>query len=160
MQLFSADEVFCLFFWSGKSQKNHPQKLLMIGPKLFLMYWPGCPNQPRIDFSCHKYVSRRVCSLICDVNANINLDWDEDSATNEFKHHIILRGSFCQPRTLPSPLSGIATPGAVSSWKRISNSVLLLRNDLKIINWSHPFFWPEFNSCGQWKKSMLIHKNI
>ena len=68
------------------------------------------------------------------VDAYINLDWDEDSATNEFKHHIILRGSFCQPRTLPSPLSGIATPGAVSSWKRMSNSVLL-----KIISWSHRY---------------------
>ena len=29
------------------------------------MNWPGCPNQPKIDFSCHKYVPRRICSLIC-----------------------------------------------------------------------------------------------
>ena len=26
------------------------KKLLIIGPKLFSQVWPGCPNQPRIDF--------------------------------------------------------------------------------------------------------------
>ena len=43
--------------------------MLIIGPKLFFMYWPGCPNQPRIGFSCYKYVPRLICLLICGSNA-------------------------------------------------------------------------------------------
>ena len=40
--------------------------MLIIGGKLFFFkYWPGCPNQPRIDFSYHKYVPRPICLLIC-----------------------------------------------------------------------------------------------
>ena len=34
----------------------------------------------------------------------MTLDCDEVFVvSNEFKHHMILRGSFCQPRTFPSP---------------------------------------------------------
>ena len=43
MQLFSADTV--IFSKKFFFEKN--------------------PNQPRIDFSCYKYVPRRICSLIC-----------------------------------------------------------------------------------------------
>ena len=72
MQLFSADATifskhFYIYFLSMKTLKNGPQKLLMIGPKLFFsQYWPGCPNQPRIDFSYYKYDPRLICLLICD----------------------------------------------------------------------------------------------
>ena len=48
-----------------KTKKNGPQKLLIIGPKLFFTVLPGCPNQPRIDFSYYKYVPRLFCLLIC-----------------------------------------------------------------------------------------------
>ena len=53
-----------------KTQKKHPQKLLIINPKLFFKYWPGCPNQPRINFSCYKYVPRLICLLICGLQPN------------------------------------------------------------------------------------------
>ena len=39
--------------------------MLIIGPKLFFTVLPGCPNQPRIDFSYYKYVPRLICLLIC-----------------------------------------------------------------------------------------------
>ena len=29
------------------------------------MYWPGCSNQPRVDFSYHKNVPSPICLLIC-----------------------------------------------------------------------------------------------
>ena len=51
MQLFSADAiVFSNEFWkkklTPKTSKNRPQKLLIIDPNFFYMYWPGCPNGP------------------------------------------------------------------------------------------------------------------
>jgi hypothetical protein len=39
--------------------------LLIISHRLFFMYWPGCPNQPRIDFSNYKYVPRLICLPMC-----------------------------------------------------------------------------------------------
>ena len=39
--------------------------MLIISPKLFFTVLPGCPNQPRIDFSYYKYVPRLICLLIC-----------------------------------------------------------------------------------------------
>ena len=40
--------------------KNGPQKLLIISPKTFFShYWPGCPNQHKIDFTYYRY---EVCS--------------------------------------------------------------------------------------------------
>ena len=73
MQRFSADAIIFsnfifLFFWAMKTWKKRPQKLLIIGPNFFLKYWPGCQNQPRIDFSCYKYVPRPICLLICDLH--------------------------------------------------------------------------------------------
>ena len=50
MQLFSADAIVfskeILNFFDPENMKKIPQKLLIIGPQLFLMYWPGCPNGP------------------------------------------------------------------------------------------------------------------
>ena len=52
-----------------KTLKNGPQKLLIIDPKLFftVLILPGCPNQPRSDFSYYKYVPRLIWLLICDL---------------------------------------------------------------------------------------------
>ena len=65
MQLFSADAtVFSNFFyenikkWASKVAHDWPQTF-------FSQVWPGCPNQPRIDFSYYKYVPRLICLLIC-----------------------------------------------------------------------------------------------
>ena len=56
-------------FFAHKKLKKPPSKVAHNRPQnFFFMYWPGCPNQPRIDFSCHKYVPRRICSLICGAN--------------------------------------------------------------------------------------------
>ena len=68
MQLFSAGAT--IFSKTNKKiahEKNRPQKLLIISAPNFSLYWPGCPNQPRIDFSCYKYVPRIICLLICDL---------------------------------------------------------------------------------------------
>ena len=51
MQLFSADAIVFSkklkkLILTPKTWKNRPQKLLIIGPQLFFMYWPGCPNGP------------------------------------------------------------------------------------------------------------------
>jgi hypothetical protein len=35
---------------------------------------PGCPNQPRIDVSCYKYVPRCICSLICGDSLCLNVN--------------------------------------------------------------------------------------
>ena len=44
-----------------------PSKVAHNRPQTFFsQYWPGCPNQPRIDFSYYKYVPRLICLLICD----------------------------------------------------------------------------------------------
>ena len=53
------------FFLFMKTLKNGPQKLLTIGPTFFWQVRPGCLNQPRIDFSYHKYAPRFICLLIC-----------------------------------------------------------------------------------------------
>ena len=53
--------------------------MLILGPNFFSQYWPGCPNQPRIDFSYYKYVPRLICLLICDTQVSTrgcsNLAW-------------------------------------------------------------------------------------
>ena len=65
MQLFSAD-IFKKKFFALENIKKHPQKLLIIGPQtFFLQIRPGCPNQPRIDFSYHKMSGTSICSFIC-----------------------------------------------------------------------------------------------
>ena len=56
-----------------KIGKNGSQKMLIIGPKLFFTVLHGCPNQPRIDFSYHKYVPRLICLLICGQQFLIDL---------------------------------------------------------------------------------------
>ena len=45
--------------------KKPPSKVAHNRPLIFFQYWPGCPNQPRIDFSYYKYVPRLICLLIC-----------------------------------------------------------------------------------------------
>ena len=58
---------FFFSFFAHKKLKKPPSKVAHNRLQFFFfMYWPGCPNRPRIDFSCHKYVPRRICSLICD----------------------------------------------------------------------------------------------
>ena len=59
MQLFSADASVVSkknlkFFFDPKNMKNHPQKLLIISPQLFFMYWPGCPNGPETEIPYHQ----------------------------------------------------------------------------------------------------------
>ena len=45
--------------------KKLPSKVAHYRPPIFFQYWPGCPNQPRIDFLYYKYVLRLICLLIC-----------------------------------------------------------------------------------------------
>ena len=52
-------------FIDPENIKKRTQKLLIIGPKLFSQARPGCPNQPRIDFSYHIMSGTSICSLIC-----------------------------------------------------------------------------------------------
>ena len=78
LQLFSADtSIFSkkcvIYFLPMKTEKNGSQKMLIIGPKLFFTVLHGCPNQPRIDFSYHKYVPRLICLLICGQQFLIDL---------------------------------------------------------------------------------------
>jgi hypothetical protein len=66
MQLISADAiVFSKKYKPPKTFKNHPQKLLIIGPDPF-MYFKDQPRpQPRIDFSYYEISGPDICSLIC-----------------------------------------------------------------------------------------------
>ena len=52
------------FFLPLKTWKKNPLKVAHNRPQFFFHVLAGCPNQPRIDFSCYKYVQRRICSLI------------------------------------------------------------------------------------------------
>ena len=69
MQLFSADATIFKkksnqFFAHENIKKKH-SKVAHNRPLFFFQYWPGCPNQPRIEFSYHKCVPRLICLLIC-----------------------------------------------------------------------------------------------
>ena len=68
MQLISADafKIF-FFFFAHEIIKKRPQKLLIIGLKLFFHVLA------RIDLSYHKNVPRLICSLICDSWSAITL---------------------------------------------------------------------------------------
>ena len=37
-----------------KIMKKHPQKLLIIGPDPFFLYWPGCLNGPKTEILYHQ----------------------------------------------------------------------------------------------------------
>ena len=59
MQLFSADatmfsKFFFFIFLTTKSWKNLPQKLLIISPEPFFMYWPCGQNSPETKISYHQ----------------------------------------------------------------------------------------------------------
>ena len=59
MQLFSADAIVfskknLKKILPRKHEKNRPQKLLIIGPQLFFMYWPGCTNGPETEITYHQ----------------------------------------------------------------------------------------------------------
>ena len=59
MQLFSADAIVFSKkinkkMFDPENMKNSPQKLLIIGPQLFFMYWPGCPNGPETEILYHQ----------------------------------------------------------------------------------------------------------
>ena len=50
-----------------KNWKNHPKKLLGIGPDHFFpLTSQGHSPQPKIDFSYHEISGPDICSLICD----------------------------------------------------------------------------------------------
>ena len=55
-----------------------------------------CPNQPRIDFSCHKYVPRLICSLICAVQCrsaiqnSVIISWKNNRRVQFLAHHCII----------------------------------------------------------------------
>ena len=69
LQYFQKKIKFIFCPWEHRKIK--PQKLLIIVPKLFFTVLPSCPNQPKIDSSYYKYVSRLICLLICAVNKPI-----------------------------------------------------------------------------------------
>ena len=67
VQLFSVDaKMFSIFFPQNDEKTALNNRAHNCPPIFFFMYWPGSINQSRIDFSCHKYVPRRICSLICE----------------------------------------------------------------------------------------------
>ena len=40
---------FLKLFFDAENMKKRPQKLLIIGPQFFFMYWLDCPNGPETD---------------------------------------------------------------------------------------------------------------
>jgi hypothetical protein len=74
LQLFSADATIFSkkfeFIFAPENIKKRTSKVAHNQPQTFFsQYWPGCPNQPRIDFSYYKYVPRLICLIICVVNS-------------------------------------------------------------------------------------------
>ena len=66
LQYFQKKIKFIFCPWKLKKRAsnvahNQPQTF-------FSLYWPGCPNHPRIDSSYYKYVPRLICLLICGFN--------------------------------------------------------------------------------------------
>ena len=58
------------FFLPMKNWKNHPKKLLRIGPDHFFpLTSQGHSPQPKIDFPYHEISGPDICSLICDLEA-------------------------------------------------------------------------------------------
>ena len=58
------------FFLPMKNWKNHPKKLLRIGPDPFFPltspgHSPGHSPRPKIDFPYHEISGPDICSLIC-----------------------------------------------------------------------------------------------
>ena len=54
------------YFVAHENLKKRASKVAHNRPQTsFSQYWPGCPNQARIDFSYYKYVPRLICLLIC-----------------------------------------------------------------------------------------------
>ena len=52
-----------------KNWKNHPKKLLRIGPDHFFpLTSQGHSPQPKIDFPYHEISGPDICSLICGEN--------------------------------------------------------------------------------------------
>ena len=55
------------FFLPMKNWKNHPKKLLRIGPDHFFpLTSQGHSPQPKIDFPYHEISGPDICCLICD----------------------------------------------------------------------------------------------
>ena len=55
-----------------KNWKNHPKKLLRIGPDHFFpLTSQGHSPQPKIDFPYHEISGPDICSLICDIIAGL-----------------------------------------------------------------------------------------
>ena len=54
MQLFSADAIVFSKKFDPENMKKTPSKLLIIGPQLFCVYWPGCPNGPEPEIQYHQ----------------------------------------------------------------------------------------------------------
>ena len=53
-----------------KNWKNHPKKLLRIGPDPFFpQSSPGISPQPKIDFPYYEISGPDICSLICARNS-------------------------------------------------------------------------------------------
>ena len=86
LQFFSADTIVFSKklkknFLTLKAWKKHPQKLLIIGPDFFFMYWPGCPNDPETEIQYHQK----------SLNAGLGIFrlglWDES---------IVLKYAFCK----------------------------------------------------------------
>ena len=78
MQLFSADATIVpkkiKFIFAHENMKKPPSKVAHNRPQFFFQYWPGCQNQPRIDFLYYKYVPR-LWSVIF-VHTTIELYWN------------------------------------------------------------------------------------
>ena len=55
-----------------KNWKNHPKKLLRIGPDHFFpLTSQGHSPQPKIVFPYHEISGPDICSLICDSNLSM-----------------------------------------------------------------------------------------
>jgi hypothetical protein len=59
-------KYFQIIFFSIKTLKNRPKKLLIIGPNPYISQSsPDHSPQPRIDFSYYEISGPDICSLIC-----------------------------------------------------------------------------------------------
>ena len=58
MQLFSADATIFLknsnIFFAPENMKEAPSKVGHNRPRVFVQYWPGCPNGPKAEISYHQ----------------------------------------------------------------------------------------------------------
>ena len=93
MQLFSADAIVFSKTIDPENTKKPPSKVVIIGPQLFFMYWPGCPNGQETEIPYHQKpltaglgISTGVQLIsFCPISQNI---FQESNNRNKTGFHI------------------------------------------------------------------------